>query len=653
MTECRYVASSPSLNHRSFRSNTAGVAVVPATAPHFLRQSTARLADMAAAVVADPEVDLPLWEGDGTDAEANINASVPGVKLRLGATHWLKEASGGADFALWSQLEMTILSACYFDADALDSVKVADTALSPATMAGITRAALNAGMDRSSKGSMQAALYHLAAFVRAKRSSAPVVYTIDDPQQFSDVDDTQPFSTVESSWLWKLSVPMCVDDDGDALGLAAMAEMLQGKFTSATRSQGDFKSCAIELYQITKETHSNLSSLSDERKAMSIASAIGSMAPDASLLVAVPVKKSLYAAMRYRRAADKALLQRFLQAWALAFPNLYELLTSRCSTREAWAYAARLLGQEPTFVALQALDARIPKLISAIEADATLASPNADVGARVAEMERLLGATAGARASSTATGPSDSRSSSEDTLNLTKLLAEPKVKALMAELEPLHVTPLVPYRVIRTMLQSDTALGFKFMQGQKVDNTLFKAFGSCVAPGPIVDAFKRHMAVDSDSTVRTELYELFDADAGRCTLPLKLVAGTFASDKGLHFNPWLEAAAPRFKVLMGGHTAHAEHDAAAAANPAVFFSNEYMLRHGATPLVEAFSFIGLPKEGSDSLANALATLLKYSFRVSLLPNSIEKGANGPIDLRQAKEASLRGLQRAGIRAMQC
>ena len=36
MTECRYVASSPSLNHRSFRSSTAGVAVVPATAPHFL-----------------------------------------------------------------------------------------------------------------------------------------------------------------------------------------------------------------------------------------------------------------------------------------------------------------------------------------------------------------------------------------------------------------------------------------------------------------------------------------------------------------------------------------------------------------------------------------------------------------------------------------
>merc|ERR1712070_429689 len=106
---------------------------------------------------------------------------------------------------------------------------------------------------------------------------------------------------------------------------------------------------------------------------MSVAATIGSMAPDASLLVAIPVKKALYAAMRYRRPADKALTQRFLQAWTHALPNLFELLTPRCSPREAWAYAARLLGQEPTFVALQALDSRIPKLISAIEADATLA----------------------------------------------------------------------------------------------------------------------------------------------------------------------------------------------------------------------------------------------------------------------------------------
>ena len=135
---------------------------------------------MAAAVAADPEVDLQLWEGDGSDALANINSSQPGVRLRLGANHWLREASGGDDHVMWSHLEMAVASACYFDAEALDSVLVTGSALSPAAMAGVARAALNAGMQRSSRGSMAADLHYFAAFVRSKRSSAPALYTVDD-----------------------------------------------------------------------------------------------------------------------------------------------------------------------------------------------------------------------------------------------------------------------------------------------------------------------------------------------------------------------------------------------------------------------------------------------------------------------------------------
>lgn len=92
---------------------------------------------------------------------------------------------------------------------------------------------------------------------------------------------------------------------------------------------------------------------------MTVAMAIGSLAPDASLLVAIPVKRALYAAMRCRHDPAKALNQRFLQCWRLALPNLLELLTVRCSIREAWSYVERLLGQEPSFVALRALDGRI------------------------------------------------------------------------------------------------------------------------------------------------------------------------------------------------------------------------------------------------------------------------------------------------------
>ena len=267
---------------------------------------------MAAAANADPEVDLLLWEGDGSDDLANINASVPGVRLRLGARHWLKEASGGDDWVLWSQLEVMVSSAVYFDAEALDSVTIVDTALSPAAIAGVARAALNAGMERVSKGSMAAALYYFASFVRSKRAAAPSLYTIDDPGQFSKVDTTQHFQSAESAWLFSVTLPMCVDEDGDGVVLASMQETLQGKFTSASRAEDDFKASAVELYMVTKDANTGLGSLSDKRKAMTVVATIGSMAPEAALLVPIPVKKSLYAAMRYRRPAPKALNQRFL-----------------------------------------------------------------------------------------------------------------------------------------------------------------------------------------------------------------------------------------------------------------------------------------------------------------------------------------------------
>ena len=209
-------------------------------------------------------------------------------------------------------MELAVASACYFEADALDMVAVTETALSPAAMAGVSRAALNAGMERASKGSMVAALHHFAAFVRSKRSATPALYTIDDPGQFSAVDVTHPFQAAESGWLYSLTVPMCVDDDGDGLVLAAMAEIFQHKFTATSRAHEDFKSCAVELYLVSKEANTGLGSLSDKRKAMTVGSTIGSMAPEAALLVAIPVRKSLYAAMRYRRPAEKALNQRFL-----------------------------------------------------------------------------------------------------------------------------------------------------------------------------------------------------------------------------------------------------------------------------------------------------------------------------------------------------
>ena len=92
-----------------------------------------------AAPAADPEVDLTIDAGDGLPTVANINAAGPGAKLVLDARHWLYTMSGGETRALWSQLDAACASALYYDADALDSVEVADSALSLPTMAGVAR----------------------------------------------------------------------------------------------------------------------------------------------------------------------------------------------------------------------------------------------------------------------------------------------------------------------------------------------------------------------------------------------------------------------------------------------------------------------------------------------------------------------------------
>ena len=160
-----------------------------------------------AAVAPDPDVDLQVDAGDGTAVLANINAAGPGCKLLLGASHWLREASGGSSSVLWCQLDAALASALYFEADALDTVAVVDNALSLHTMAGVCRAALNAGMVRISKGSMAAALHYLAAFIRAKRTSTPAPYTINDPAKFAAVDATQPLNLRDAKWMFKLTIP--------------------------------------------------------------------------------------------------------------------------------------------------------------------------------------------------------------------------------------------------------------------------------------------------------------------------------------------------------------------------------------------------------------------------------------------------------------
>ena len=85
-----------------------------------------------------------------------------------------------------------------------------------------------------------------------------------------------------------------------------------------------------------------------------------------------------------------ALSQRFREAWVLAYPNLYALLTASCLAREAWMHSVRLLGVQPTHELLAGLDARIGSLLGTFDTEPDLTGEGALVATRVAQMDRLL-----------------------------------------------------------------------------------------------------------------------------------------------------------------------------------------------------------------------------------------------------------------------
>lgn len=122
-------------------------------------------------------------------------------------------------------------------------------------------------------------------------------------------------------------------------------------------------------------------------------------------------------------------------------------------------------------------------------------------------------------------------------------------------------------------------------------------------------------------------FDRYDNKAGECPLPHQLVMGTFATAKGLHFNPWLDICVPRIAIVDGDHAVPRAYNAAAAANPSSFFCSEHMLRVGAEHVVRAFGFIiRLPEHttaaAEGTIASALETLRQEALRIDRLPDHI-------------------------------
>ena len=608
----------------------------------------AAVAAPAPAVASATTYDAALALVVGATTEANMDASSLGLPLSLGQNHWLRKASGGATEVTWHEMETAIAAAIYFDGDNLAAVQVTKNALSLSTMADVGRAALNKGYMPEDQGGVTEALYHFTAFIREARSRSPADFTVDDPTAFESLPAI-PGSrhSAEMQWVYALTYGMCVDDDGDAVTLAAILAVLPGRFNATGRASTEFQYCVSELFQIAKEENTSFASMVTARQAMGVAAEIGSRVPNPCLLLSFPPKKAYAQAQLFRRA-NFALPKRFLQTWAMAFPHVRLLLTERCSAREAWQFSARLLGAEPSLESLGGLDSKVKRLIASVEGNTDLAP--GDIQARVAEMERLLASLGSVRPSTGRSTDEGASAAADDPLDQAKLLAKPLVKQLIGRLDTLNTIPLVTHRVIKELLTSPSCVGWKFLQGAALTHPIFTSIASCKTAIPVQDAFKRVMVTAEDGTIKTDKYYLFNAGKGGvCSLPDQLIKGTFANSTSLVCNFWLEAISPRIQALKGPHCVPAWCDSLAASNPTAMFSNEYMLRVGQRHLVKAFTFIGVPEYGDDTLNALLSSLLEQAERIDSLPDSIQNSYR-TLEFAETKEAARDLLRTSAVDA---
>ena len=604
--------------------------------------------------IADPRVDLRLLHGSGAPTAANIASSGADVVITAAAEHVLCLLSGGEREYSWRELEVAMATAAYFDKSALSSVLVARSAVSLRAMAGIFRAALSAGLSTESRGNLKAALHYFVSFVRSARSSSPQAFTFDDPSEFTALAPyPQSFVVPQGvQWITALNISMCVDEDGDALALGVILDILVHRYSPAGRSSATFIECADELFQVACEKQPNLLSKSINRQAIAVASTVSSNGvTGARILVCHPAAAACAVACDLRKEGSAALRPRFLEVWTIpAFQNIRTLLTERCAGREAWSFATRLINKEPTCELLEALDSRVGRLLGTIETNAELSAEDADISARVSEMERLLNTLASSR--STGSASEGFETSGNNPLGLSKLFAQPSVKEFMDDMSPLLTTPLVPYRIVKHMLPHKCCMGWQFLAGKTINHSFFHAVESAKKSTAVQMAFQRHMCTDADQMIRAEWFPYLLNHQNECPVPFMMIKGTMAEKGKMNLNLWLQIASPRIKMLEGPHACNPTLDATALNNPHSFFSNELMLREGAEHVVHSFAFIGYGGDEEGSLYAALETLKGWAHKIFKLPDSLVTSKGERLSLMETKSAACGMLERAGVAAFQ-
>ena len=161
-----------------------------------------------------------------------------------------------------------------------------------------------------------------------------------------------------------------------------------------------------------------------------------------------------------------------------------------------------------------------------------------------------------------------------------KILQQPAVRALLAVLEPLNVTPLVEHRVVRVLLCDPAAIGMQIVTGKcKPVQTTLRQMGAACNKAAVLLTFQRSLCVE-DGILMLTWYEAISEFAVQ-----KLVLGKWNTAGGVSQQLAAPPAADSLDwwgdfiqpILLKKHGATFLSSLPPLATPADFFSDERRL----------------------------------------------------------------------------
>ena len=538
----------------------------------------------------------------GTVTVPHIIAAGGDVQLLIAAEHWLNVVSGGLPGTALAvggqQFSLRELDIAMFQMVKLDVAVLGRTIRSLASSLGAAaeklQECLNEGMPWVVLGSKVAAIACWVAWGRRCARLRPAQWLWDVAHMMALPPHTGAELTAEARFSDEITFEMLSTAEGAPRGAAAYRAVIPHGYIADGRRSPIFLDSLEEIVDAVELGRPGFGAMnSATRQARAFCSHILRLMPAdvPQLLICVPAARCFDAGARYRLSAIEAFPMYFLDAFRAAFPNIALLVGETIDPTEAWGYVSQMLGKQPESSSTQALEGSVGQLLPHLDTASLRAAPAQERVAEMLKLVRQMHADTGSDKMVNSSGDvaiGSEAIASLDSVAWARILQQPQLKALLARLEPLNVTPLVEHRVARVLLSDPAAIGMQIVTGKcKPVQATLRQMGAACNKAAILLSFQRSLCVEEGILMLTWYEAISDSAVQKLVSGKWNTAGVLSSAAIDTLDWWGDFAQP---LLLKKHGATFLSSLPPLATPADFFSDERRLRLG-TPIPGTIGFL--------------------------------------------------------------